>query len=81
MSVQKHDSKSSTAWLGSNDLEDERILTWPPSLLDLHLTGYMGILIEQEIYCKRRQLISLNSIWKALVAAKQKCEGQQNKKP
>lgn len=56
-----HESKYYTAWLASEGIEDEKIMTWPPSSADLNT-----------FTVKVKQYTSLNSLWEAVVAAAQR---------
>ena len=72
-----HASKYSTAWLASKGLNDEIIMTWPPSSADLNPIENLWSLLKQEIYSEGKQYTSLNSVWEAVVTAAQNVDRQQ----
>lgn len=65
-------SKNSTTCLASKGFNNDKIITWPPSLPDLNPIKSLWTLLKCELYREGRQYISTNSIWKAVVAAAQK---------
>ena len=68
-----HESKYYTAWLASEGIEDEKIMTWPPSSADLNTFEKLWALLKNRRYTvKVKQYTSLNSLWEAVVAAAQR---------
>ncbi|MGL5955124.1 MAG: transposase [Brevinema sp.] len=74
-----HMSKYSTEWLARKGLKEEKLMTWPPCSPDLNPIENLWSIIKCEIYKGGKQYTSLNSVWKAVVAAARNVDGEQIK--
>lgn len=75
----KHASNYSSAWLASKGVKYDRIMTRPPSSIDLNPTENLQSLFKREIYSEGRQCNSLKSIGEPMVAVSVKVDGEQIK--